>query len=159
MSELNKYIDEAIKRGLVGPEAIAEWVAKELTDQEKFELVVDLLHNAVRQRLHDLRRVPDVGSSATRRTTARANIGINTRYGNPDERLEAILSGQFFTESGWKQLRDMTYEDLLYAANFRRRQADALHGEANRLENLANLLKSLHKPTVGSLPPAQLLRT
>lgn len=159
MSEvLNKYIDQAIKYGNVGPDSIADFVFRELTDQEKYELVKNLLHDAVRDRLRQIRKIPDVGANPRLRST-RVHPKINARYGNPDDRLNNILSGQFYTGSGWKQLRDMTYDDLMYAAKWRRTQADALGSEATRLENLAKLLITLDKPTVGSLPPGTLLRT
>lgn len=160
MSEtVTKYIENAMAKGFVGPEAIAAAVFEVLTDQEKYDLVKDLLHELVRDRLRQTRRIPDVDPNQRNPDILRARVRVNTRYGNQADRLNAILDGQFFTESGWKQLRNMTHDDLLYVAKQRRSQADALNGEADRLERLAQLLEKSKKPTVGSLPAVVLLRT
>lgn len=158
--KVTELLDEAINAGFLGPKAIAEWVVQQISDDMFEEIVLDLLSEAARERLRNRRTIPDIdfGPSQQAHGTQRIVTRANTRYGNPEDRLNHILSGQFFTADGWKELRNMTYDDLMYAAQWRRTQADALNGEADRLEKIAKLLHKSNKPTVGSLPREVLLR-
>jgi hypothetical protein len=66
--------------------------------------------------------------------------------------IRAELGGfreYYHTADGWKHLRDCTRDDLLFAANERREQADRNIAEAERLEKLASRLDD--GQTVGDL--------
>ena len=61
------------------------------------------------------------------------------------------LKDHWHTADGWKLLRDMTAEDLDYAAGERRQLAAANIEEARKAEKLAALLEEHGAETVGAL--------
>jgi hypothetical protein len=141
MTELNlramirEVLDET---NLVDPTDVTEETFRRLTRGQYAP--------ALRQTLRQFARLV-----MTSQTVASAHGDLPNRSWKRDA-IRAELGGfreLYFTADGWKHLRDCTRDDLLFAANERREQADRNIAEAERLEELASRLGD--GQTVGDL--------
>lgn len=69
------------------------------------------------------------------------------------EQYQRLIAQTLKTANGWKELRDCTRDDLLFAAQYRRDHAAATIAQAETFEAIADAMAQHQVRTAGDLPP------
>src|SRR5215212_5571557 len=145
--DLNALIrDELDNSAEDDPGAIADAVAKRIRPRDLREAVRLLLRSAVRDQIRATRHL-DIPRPVTPTANPSRKIAVGRNAWARFLRQRLEVPG-----SGWKSLGEFTYEDLMAAADERRRMAAADLAQAGLLEKLAAALAEYGVSTVSDLP-------
>lgn len=132
------------------PGVMAEEVFSRIGPEDYAAVIKVMIRDYTRQVMNERRvpppAVPVLPSGGTKKQNRSAFVAA-MQAGAWKERL----SDTYRTAGGWKFLREMTAEDLAYAAAERRDLAASNLAVADRLEGLGKLLAEHGAETVGSL--------
>lgn len=132
---------------LADPDDVAAKVAENVPSNKLRTVVRVLLPAYVREHMRAQRASNPVISDAHRTRSARSSKVAAIRAEH-----ERCLRDRVFTDAGWKLLGECTYENLVYAANARREDAERNMARAAQYDALAAALQEHGVATVGELP-------
>lgn len=137
--KLVNYIDQIIDSGMSDPKEVANEVLRVVPDDVIVAEMLGLIHAAARQRVH------------SRMGNTSINNNGKSRSDRIREHYARFMKNPLRGVDGWKALGDCTFDDLMYAAQVRRHQAELNLGEAKRFEKLAEMLTIKGIKTVDQL--------
>ena len=137
---INKYIEESTEND---PRGIAAVVADELSDEQKERIFLRLLARYVQDKLR-LKRNRE--STVLRNADGTASHRVSAIRAQRADWWAIQMNERYFARHRWIRLGDMTKEDVLDAANIRRRHARENIRKAERFERLASVMHDVVLP-------------
>ena len=143
--KLVNYIDQIIDSGISDPKEVASEALRVVPDEVFVNEMLSLLNVAARQRVHSR-----MGNTNINNTGKSRSDRIRDHYAQ-------FMKNPLRGPDGWKPLGECTFEDLMYASETRRRQAELNIREADKYERLADTLTTNGVKTVDQLSVEKLI--
>lgn len=132
------------------PAHLAQEIAQKVPARSVRACLAESLAPYVREQIHHRRMHNPILADTQRKQSARSSKVAAIRDG-----WAAALRDLFLAEDGWKPLGEFTFEDLVFAANDRRKKAQENLAKADRFDALAERLRAAGVDTVAELPPTE----
>jgi hypothetical protein len=139
---------------IADPGELSEKVFSRIGPEDYADTIKTMIREYVRHVVNETRNLPagqstnDAQATSARRTSSVGNHVRAMQAGAWKERLK----DRYHTPDGWKFLREMTSDDLKFAAGARRELAKENVAVAASLDKLRTVLTKHHATTVGELP-------